>query len=232
MKNKIRRGGAALALIVFASIFASTIRATARAGPLIRTQTSTPISSSSSTPSPSPSETPTQTPTKTPKPTETLSPGEYVSAMTIVDRCMYYKGLVEFWITLEPAEYQNITTEHVPLILAIMAQESGCAKRAVSSDGYSSTGLMQVIPRSWTASAECLKKPSCNIYWGIWIYDCAVNNANGDFRLAAMYYNCSEENVHKQISGEDPQACGNGGVHYSERVFKFWLPLIESKLEE
>lgn len=179
------------------------------------------------TETPNPTSTPTEIPptaTTVPTPTRTPAPpGIEITAQQKIKRVMFYRGIIESWITLEPKEYHNITLEDVDLILAIMVAESGGDKDIVSSAG--AVGLMQVIPRPFTAVRSRLFEPRVNIYWGIYIYDRAINNADGDKRLALAYYNCGEKGVHENRCGS------SGGLTYADKVLTFWLPRVQEAME-
>jgi hypothetical protein len=190
----------------------------------------TPTPSVTITPTPTHTATPTQVPTQTPIPTNTLTLDEqyaqealdYTSALK-VDRCLFYLSVVEQWLNLEPAEFEYL--DDPVLVLAVGAAESGCDMKVVSSVG--ALGIMQVMPKSWTAPPDMLAIPRVNIYWGMWILDGAMEIAfeeGNDLRYALAYYNCSYEKVHEDMCGT------RGGLHYADDVLDFWYPLIEKEM--
>ena len=191
--------------------------------PIQPTSTSTPIL----TATPQRSVTPTNTVEPTLTPTPTMEPGVAVTAHWKVRRVLTYKRNVEWWLAMEKEpdhDFLWLTDEYIPLILAVMAAESGGDPKLVSSAG--AIGLMQVIPRSWTASESRLFTPSINIYWGMYILDRSLNLAEMDLRYGLAYYNCYIEKVHND-------GCGSkGGVHYADKILTFWLPLIEEGIKE
>jgi soluble lytic murein transglycosylase-like protein len=146
--------------------------------------------------------------------------GEDVTADLVVKRCLKYRVLIDRWnpdFHLDPA-----------LVMAVMAQESHCAPGATDPGGVASVGLMQVIPRSWTATAGTLEDPATNIYWGMRILWLTLNddkhNPTHDVALALGAYNCGWP----KLAADD---CGSmGGIHYAERVLGFWLPRIVAEL--
>lgn len=103
----------------------------------------------------------------------------------------------------------------VDLTLAIIAQESGGISDAISRDKWKSVGLMQVTPRVWVGTTEELLRPGFNVSWGMWFYQQALWQADGDYELALKAYNCGWERL--KIN----PACGD---YYVERVVGIWLP--------
>ena len=178
-------------------------------------------------PTPTASPVPTSTPTQTPTPIPTLTlPNIYaseaveVTANIVVNRCLYYVNTTMGWLKREDSDYHVLTVDDLPLILAVMANETGCNKNVVSS--ARAVGIMQVIPKPWLGS--CLHQTPCNIYWGVWILDRAIDTYGLEMGLAA--YNCSLEGIANN-------ACGpTGGVYYSEEVREFWYPRFVLALEE
>lgn len=177
------------------------------------TATSTMTPTPTSTPQPSSTPMPTVTPTPT---YEKFSDGVEFTAQRKIVRCSYYLGIVHSWLDLEPSEFVN---ELDPvLVLAVGAAETGCEPNLVSSAG--AIGIMQVIPKPWTAGAGSLYEPRINIYWGMYILDHAITNADQDLRYGLAYYNCSEQSVHAN-------KCGSlGGLNYADKVLNFWYPRV------
>ena len=193
-------------------------RAQARDGPLIPTHTITPSVTPTSSPTPTKTPRPTATPTPTRIPTPTLEPGVAVTANYKVRRCALYEKIIVRWIEMEKSpkdEFHNLTLDNVPLVMAIMAAESGCDPYVKSSAG--AIGLMQVIPRPWYAD---VRQNGMNVYVGMYILDRSIDLADGDVRLALAFYNCGVPKV-------EADACGTkGGVHYADKVLDFWLPFF------
>jgi hypothetical protein len=152
------------------------------------------------------------TPVATPQPT-----GEEVTAQLIARRCVYYTNTTLGWLKREDSNFNVLTTEDLPLILAVMAQESACDPNMVSTDGHGSVGLMQVIPRDWLGA--CLDEIPCNIYWGIWILDRSIDQHGLEKGLAV--YNCSLEKVEADLCGP------YGGMNYADKILNYWLPYFE-----
>jgi len=172
------------------------------------------------TPTATPTTAPTATPTAMPTPTteyEKFDDGVEFTAHRKVVRCSYYLGIVHSWLNLRPREFDN---ELDPiLVLAVGAAETGCDPTLVSSAG--AIGIMQVIPKPWTAGSSLLYEPRVNIYWGMYILDAAINNADKDLRYGLAYYNCSEKSVHADRCGSQ------GGLNYADKVLNFWYPRVE-----
>jgi hypothetical protein len=133
---------------------------------------------------------------------------------------MYYINTTLGWLSREDSDYHVLTVDDLPLILAVMANESACDPGVVSS--AHAIGVMQVIPKPYYGT--CLHQTPCNIYWGIWILDRAIEKHGLEMGLAA--YNCSLEGIANDMCGP------TGGVHYSEEVRTFWFPRFVLALEE
>lgn len=213
--------GAAIALLAFFG--------RARAGPIepdiVRpTPTATATVSPTPTASPTATSTPSPTSTKTPSPTPTLDPAIEVTSGHKIDRCLRYLSIVDQWLTLEPSEFEHL--DDPILVLSVGAAESGCDNKLVSSVG--ALGIMQVMPKPWTAPADLLEIPRVNIYWGMWILDRAMDITHDEgrsIRYALAYYNCAYDKVHDDLCGS------RGGLHYADEVLDFWYPMFQSKLE-
>jgi len=109
------------------------------------------------------------------------------------------------------------------LVLAMIFSESG-GDGAVGTSHANAMGLMQVIPRSWTASAKCLEDPICNVYAGERILRSTMDKHDGDLRLALALYNCSEEGVRTD-------GCGStGGYHYADAILNVYRPHFAAEL--
>ncbi|NOR88995.1 MAG: transglycosylase SLT domain-containing protein [Anaerolineales bacterium] len=198
-------------------------RSTARAGPLIP-PTSTPSPVPTPRPTPLPSETPEPPaipePTATPTPSPTPDPVIEITANIKVERILRYQGTIER--LMEEREH----TFNVRLIMAVMAAESGGDPSVVSYAG--ACGIMQVIPKPWFeySSSDICNSTRANIIVGMHILRGALRLAEGDMRYALAYYNCSVENVHKDMCGT------KGGLHYADGVLNFWLPRFVEALED
>ena len=226
-----RKSKALLAVVVGVfSLATTTFHPLAREGPLIPEPSETVIPTVTPRPTSTPTQTATTIPTPTPTSTQTATPTDAAIDITAgikVRRCLFYRGLIEQWIRLEPSEFDWLTMDHVALVLAVGAVESGCDNSLTSADGHESVGIMQVIPKPWTASAELMKIPSVNIFWGMWILDRSFELAEGDPRLALAVYNCGW--VDKVLEDR----CGStGGLNYADNVLDFWYPLFVNELEE
>ncbi len=114
--------------------------------------------------------------------------------------------------------------EHA-LVLSMIAQESQGFPDAESDDGYSSVGLMQVIPRSWTGTRTQLLNPGFNIYVGMRMINATIKKSGGDVRRALALYNCGEKSL-------DAGKCYSfGGWTYADRVLDYWLPTFRAELQ-
>jgi hypothetical protein len=201
-----------LFMLLIASTFGCQVEA--RAGPEL-TSTPPPTSTETATVNLSPVPTPIKIPISISTPTPN---GVEVTAMLTAKRCLQYKHIAVRWIEMEKEEkdeFHNLTLDEVPLVMAIMAAESGCEPHLTSNDGHSSIGLMQIIPRDWLPD---VRTNGMNIYIGMYILDRSIDLADGDLRLALAYYNCGVPKVEANKCGK------NGGVNYAEKVLNFWLP--------
>lgn len=218
MTGKILLRGGAVAvifLIVIVTLGWSSVET--GAGPPLDEPTTTPSPEPPPTPpEPTPTETPEPPATETPEPTETPDPAIEVTARYKVRRCLLYVSIPTRWITMEMAPehaFHNLTLEDVPLVMAIMAAESGCDEDVESGAG--AIGLMQVIPRDWLPD---VRSNGMNVYTGMYILDRSIDLADGDVRFALAYYNCGVPKV-------EEGSCGSkGGLVYADKVLDFWLP--------
>jgi len=134
----------------------------------------------------------------------------------LIRNTMRWMPLIERW----SPDFPDL--EHA-LVLAVIAQESQGFPDAESGDGYSSVGLMQVIPRSWTGTKTQLLNPSYNIYVGMRMLDATIKKA-GEVRRALALYNCGEKSL-------DAGKCYSfGGYTYADRVLDYWLPVFQAEL--
>ena len=194
-------------------------QAQARDGPTSITQTPTPAATATATPSPSSTPFPTPAEPKPPRQTQTPTPdGVAVSAGWTVNRCQPYVRIVVRWLEMEmsPGDgFDHLTLDDLPLILSIMAAESGCDPHTESYAG--AIGLMGVIPRDWLPD---VRTNGLNVYTGMYILDRTLTKTDGDLRRALGAYNCGFVKL-------DANECGSrGGYAYAEHVLHFWLPLF------
>ena len=222
----IRSASIAVLALIFLGAFTGT-KVSAKEVPKIPIPTQTATATSLPTSTPTPTASPTSIPTSTPAPTETPTwPEIYaakaieVTANIVVERCLYYVNTTLGWLEREDSNYYVLTVDDLPLILAVMANESACDPGVVSSAG--AIGVMQVMPKPYYGT--CMNQTPCNIYWGMWILDRAIDNHG--LELALALYNCSPEGVANDRCGP------TGGVHYSEEVREFWFPRFVLALEE
>lgn len=110
------------------------------------------------------------------------------------------------------------------LALALTMAESNCNRQAKSSAG--AIGLMQVMPKAWTASEKDLYNPHKNIQAGMWILSLALNMADQDPVLAIALYNCSEWAVYADRCGP------YGGIHFGQYVMEEWYPIAQEVLDD
>ena len=224
----ISRAAIAMLALIFLGAFTNT-KVSAKEVPKLPnpTPTATAIPMPTNSPTPTQTPAPTNTPTATPTPTATLTLPEIyaseaveVTANIVVNRCMYYINTTLGWLSREDSDYHVLTVDDLPLILAVMANESACSPNVKSSAG--AIGVMQVIPKPYYGT--CLHQTPCNIYWGIWILDRATEKHGLEMGLAA--YNCSLEGIANNKCGP------TGGIYYSEEVRDFWFPRFVLALEE
>ena len=159
----------------------------------------------------------------TPLPRVTPTPlpktGEEITAEIVARRCETYRPIVEQVYEEYPVDPN--------LVLAIMAQESGC--RRLATDGVS-VGLMQVTPRPWTPTEAELYNARTNIEWGMYLLYSAIHNTRHNINESVLRgvaaYNCGWTSL-------DAGKCiPAGGPRYAERVLTFWLPYFEQGTEE
>lgn len=146
----------------------------------------------------------------------TLPPGppappdpEIVTAKLVVELCESYRPYVELMHDDFPIDPD--------LVLAVMAQESGCWVHNV----------MQVTPTHWTTTEARLRDPAVSIEFGMWILYNAIHNEtenpDADVRRGLAAYNCgwASLNAGKCLSF--------GGYAYADKVLDFWLPIVQGQ---
>ncbi len=182
--------------------------------PTLPTEIPTPEVRLTSTPTPVVTAVPT--PTATPVP---MSDATRITAEIVRYRCEQYRGIVEQVAEMHPVDPS--------LVLAVMAQESGCVWNAISDDGYHTVGLMQVSSKAWTASEVELLNVRINIEWGMYILYSAINhiyqNPTGDVHRGLAAYNCGWTSLN------EGKCLPFGGLVYADKVLNFWLPFFEEK---
>ena len=212
--------------LVFIGASAGT-KASAKEVPKIPTQEPTataspvPTSTPSPTASPAPTSTPTPPPTQTPTPT--LDPVVEITAASIVDNVLFWRGQIE-----RINEAEGLDLDPV-LVMAIMAIESGGIQSAVSYAG--ALGLMQVIPRDWYEMSEdhIRSSPISNIHQGMYILRWSLDLAEKEglsLEHGISFYNCSYDGVMNDRCG------AKGGLVYADGVLNFWYPRFVLALEE
>ena len=139
--------------------------------------------------------------------------GRWITSRMTVDRCLRYEPLIDRW---QP-DFPDVPK---PVVFALMAAETACMPYA--DDGLS-VGLMAVTPRAWTASRDALFDPAVNVYWGMFILDSAIREANGDLTFALGAYNCGWESLRAD------RCIPGGGLDYADAVLNFWLPIVEER---
>ena len=219
----IPRASVALLALVFLGAFVR-VPASAKEVPKIPipTKTATVAPLPTSTPTPTASPVPTLTPTPTNTPTPDPNDVEYWTTMWTIDRVMLWRGEIERIVEAEG--FEDVT---VPLVMAVIAEESAGDINAVSSAGACS--LMQVIPQPWlelSASAICNSGVG-SIYQGSYILQWSIDLGQKeelDIYHQIGFYNCSYEGVMNDRCGS------RGGIWYSHRVIDYWLPLFLERL--
>lgn len=120
----------------------------------------------------------------------------------------------------------------IPLILAVIAQESQGINGQTSKDGYASVGLMQVIPRSYLGTPEQLMRPSFNMWVGTRILSEAIEQAieygfeDDPIRYGLAAYNCGWQ-WHWGRPGWFKFCGPHGGLNYADRVLEYWCPFFD-----
>ena len=129
-----------------------------------------------------------------------------------------------YYIELDIDDFENLND--VNLVLAIIAKESGGQADAInmSPNGNADVGLMQVTPRSWTATQEDLLMPRYNIWTGMWLLDNILDKTDGDIRYALAAYNCGFVKV-------DADKCGAGGYNYADDILNNILPVFQERVQ-
>ena len=128
---------------------------------------------------------------------------------------MKWKALVDRW----HLEFPNVPKA---LVYSVIAKESQGFPYLVSEDGHGSVGLMQIIPRTWTNTAQKLKNPNINIYVGTWMLSVIMERKNGDMRETLAVYNCGDQGV-------EQDKCGTyGGYVYADDVLENYYPVFRS----
>jgi len=112
------------------------------------------------------------------------------------------------------------------LVLSVAANETRCNSGVLGPDGEA--GVMAIMVRTWTPTAEELRSPAVSLEWGMWFLQCTLgdeeHNPYRDVRRALAAYNCGWDGV-------DTGRCGSGGYHYADRVLYHWLPLLTAELQ-
>lgn len=137
---------------------------------------------------------------------------------------------VERWRPLvKRVNEPNIT---VPLVLAVIAQESMGINGLTSSDGYYSVGLMQVIPRTYLGTPTYLMDPAKNIWVGTRMLSEAIEQAieygytEDPVRYGLAAYNCGWKTHLGKIMFK---FCNReGGLAYADKVLNYWMPAFEN----
>ncbi len=120
----------------------------------------------------------------------------------------------------------------VPLVLAVIAQESGGLNGQTSTDGYASVGLMQVIPRQHFGTPTQLMVPYYNVWIGTRILNSAIEQAaeygftDDPVRYGLAAYNCGWQ-WHEGTPGHFENCRTDGGLRYADRVLHYWCPYFE-----
>ena len=115
------------------------------------------------------------------------------------------------------------------LVLAVIAQESQGINGLTSDDGYSSVGLMQVIPRADLGTPEQLMDPTYNLWTGTAMLRQAIEQAvefgyDDPVRYGLAAYNCGwkMDPITNQIAFK---LCNrHGGLAYADKVLDYWMP--------
>jgi len=154
-------------------------------------------------------------------------------------------GLTANLDALEVSRNPLYLSDPVLLPLAVIAQESGGSPSLVSSDGFSTVGLMQISPRNKTYTATMLKNPAINIGLGINIlnqtiqhyYETPLDKNRAD--AMSLFYLTPRERFDDPIFlGLAAYNCGYtslesalcksfGGPTYAELIYSCWLPALE-----
>ena len=140
-----------------------------------------------------------------------------VTAQIVAEQCEPYRRWAELWYDEFPIDPD--------LVLAVMAQESGCDPEA--TDGQS-LGLMQVIPRHWTLEEKHLRNVKWNTWQGMYILYHALHdeehNPERSMTKALAAYNCGWTSL------EAGKCIEGGGYDYAVKVLIYWLPMVQNDL--
>lgn len=169
-------------------------------------------------------------------PPEDKNPIEWVNPPWLLDwqmdNILRWRKIVDLMI--EAYDYPD---EYFMLTLGMIAQESqGIDMECIQwRDEICGIGVMAVTPKSWTNTKEALRNPRVNISVGMWIFDIAMHRSVDGFnfkpgreatRAALAAYNCSWKSLLTD------RCASFGGWTYADKVLNYWIPLLETRLEE
>jgi hypothetical protein len=109
----------------------------------------------------------------------------------------YWPDVVRRWesIIVKYAEERNLDPD---FIAAVIWKESKGNPEARSIVG--AVGLMQLMPSEWRPSAEKLKEPSTNLFWGARALAQTIHDGNGDLYYSLAAYNGGWKQIHLRVT--------------------------------
>ena len=131
----------------------------------------------------------------------------------------YWDSAITRWdsIILRYASQRNMDPD---LIAAVIWKES--MGRAWERGPAGAVGLMMVMPFPWRPSAEELKNPWTNVFWGTRTLAQIIGDGNGDLYYALAAYNGSWERIHR---GSTRRYAASVLDHYTRAIaMRYGLP--------
>lgn len=112
------------------------------------------------------------------------------------------------------------------LVMAMIGKESGGHPKLTSTDGYSSVGLMQIVPLSWRPNVSWLKSNYNNILYGAMILEETIEHYEGSVYDGLASYNCG------YTSYDAGKCLPIGGATYADKVLDCWYPALQNYEEQ
>lgn len=172
-------------------------------------------------------------------PEENKNPIAWVNPQPLLnwqlDRILQWGTIIDLMIA-----HYDYPEEYRMLAFGIIAAETQGDHKNVGCDFNNlgqacGIGVMAVVPRSWTQTARNLMNPRINISVGLWMFDSTMKQAVDKYnykpgreatRAALGGYNCG----FKSLVAD--RCYSFGGFTYSDKVLNYWLPLLETRLQE
>lgn len=112
------------------------------------------------------------------------------------------------------------------LLLSMIGKESGGNPKLTSTDGYSSVGLMQIVPTSWRPNISWLKSNYNNILYGARILEETIEHYEGSVYDGLASYNCG------YTSYDAGKCLPIGGATYADKILSCWYPALQNYDEQ